>query len=74
MNLHIYRTPNGQRLLFREAELAGPPKYLSRFRRVELETVYGSVYTVLTVTPESVIDHEEKEAEPGYYVFHWSPT
>lgn len=72
MNLHIYRTPRGQRILFRESELAGPPRYLSRFRRVELETIYGSTYIVLTVIPESIIDGTEKE-DSSSYIYHWSP-
>jgi len=74
MMLHIYRLSTGQRVLFRDSELPGPPKYYAARRSIELTTIYGSTYRVMSIAPEELVDGTERKAEPGYYVFHWTPT
>ena len=72
-SLHIYRTPSGKRILFRDSEIAEPPKYFSSTRRIELHTIYGSVYGVMSLSPETVVLDEEKAYDGVHHIFHWSP-
>lgn len=72
-SLHIYRTPAGKRILFRDSEIAEPPKYFALTHRVELHTVYGSIYPVMSMAPETIVSDEEKEYDGVHHIFHWSP-
>lgn len=74
--LHTYRAFNGRRLLFRSTEIRDIRKIPGSYG-VELETIYGSTYNLVTSKPDEIIDAGERPSHslmPWHHWFIWSPT